>query len=247
MYGGGFETAFLGTFAGSALGAIGVKVKDQVFQTVKAAVIGGTVSEIGGGKFANGAAYAAFTYAVAANATSSKATDGVAEAEERSSDPIVEISEEMTEQEFREKMQQLGQATADMVDPGFSIPPRVDLDSVDTFMGVFTVNPGTQATAVTSGVVGDGAIGFLAAPGSGASAKVVLSVDQTSLSGRSHTKPIEFPLSAGKARIVQVRVPGRMSGVVPRTVTTRVGVLGNRGIGVFQHFSTVRSLMASDR
>ncbi len=65
--GGEFKDGFLGGFAGSALSPwIGGKPgKFSHRSLLKTALVGGTASKLGGGKFANGAAYAAFSYAVA--------------------------------------------------------------------------------------------------------------------------------------------------------------------------------------
>ncbi|GAB4195756.1 MAG: hypothetical protein Tsb002_28520 [Wenzhouxiangellaceae bacterium] len=58
--GGGFKGAFLGGLAGSLSSAIPQLSQDGLVQTLQAAIIGGTVSEISGGGFANGALSATF-------------------------------------------------------------------------------------------------------------------------------------------------------------------------------------------
>lgn len=62
--GGRFKDGFLGGFSGSLLGPLAGRVEDatgsQALGTATAAVLGGTVASIGGGKFGNGAISAAF-------------------------------------------------------------------------------------------------------------------------------------------------------------------------------------------
>jgi hypothetical protein len=62
--GGDFKDGFLGGFAGSIFepvaGSVEAKTGSDWAGTVSSAIVGGTVSKIGGGKFANGAASAAF-------------------------------------------------------------------------------------------------------------------------------------------------------------------------------------------
>jgi RHS repeat-associated protein len=62
--GGRFKDGFLGGFSGSLMGPLAGRVEDatgsQALGTAAAAVVGGTVAEIGGGRFGNGAISAAF-------------------------------------------------------------------------------------------------------------------------------------------------------------------------------------------
>ena len=74
--GGKFKDGFISAAAGAALGQLGVA--DNILSR---AVIGGTVSVIGGGKFANGAYTAAFMYvmsSLAARGSSSNVLDAEA-------------------------------------------------------------------------------------------------------------------------------------------------------------------------
>lgn len=59
---GKFQDGFLGAFSGSMAGSYASLPKNPTLATIKVAVIGGTVSAIGGGKFANGAITATFAY-----------------------------------------------------------------------------------------------------------------------------------------------------------------------------------------
>ncbi len=72
--GGEFKDGFLGGFAGTALSPwIGGKPgKFSHRSLLKTALVGGTASKLGGGKFANGAAYAAFAAAVASGAQAAR-------------------------------------------------------------------------------------------------------------------------------------------------------------------------------
>jgi hypothetical protein len=61
--GGQFRHGFYsGFFSSAAAGSISRNVRGTTAQAVAAAVVGGTASALGGGKFANGAASGAFTY-----------------------------------------------------------------------------------------------------------------------------------------------------------------------------------------
>jgi hypothetical protein len=70
-FGSGFASAGLGSALNPAISAVGDNTYAQTFM---AAVVGGTVSEAAGGKFANGAVTAAFSYAFGSMARNSAAS-----------------------------------------------------------------------------------------------------------------------------------------------------------------------------
>lgn len=61
--GGDFKTGFIAAGLGAALGPVIPADAHVVVKTMAAAAIGGTLAQVGGGKFANGAVTAAFAYA----------------------------------------------------------------------------------------------------------------------------------------------------------------------------------------
>jgi len=71
-YGGKFGEGFLSAFAATVAMPWTRTASGFGEGIFRSAIIGGTAGEIGGGKFANGAAYAAFSYAVAAGAEASR-------------------------------------------------------------------------------------------------------------------------------------------------------------------------------